>query len=74
MPRYIVEAKFDTYKLLHHEHAEFRQRISFQTRDNKSAFKFAFDPDNVPFRGEDKKLFRVMDKYGSTKRIYLEDC
>jgi hypothetical protein len=74
MPKYIVEAKFETYRLLHHTHSEFRQRMSFEAKNNKRAFDIAFDPDNVPFRGEDKKLFRVMDVYGSTKRIYLEDC
>jgi len=74
MPKYIVEAKFDIYRLLHHEHSEFGQRMSFEAKNNKRAFVIAFDRNNIPFRGEDKKLFRVMDVYGSTKRIYPEDC
>lgn len=72
MPRYILEVNYEEQKD-HHERYTSCERLEFERDSDKSALRYAFSSASINAREEDKKLFRVVEPYGSTKRIYSEE-
>jgi len=72
MPKYILEVDYQekrTYNELYISH----ERLEFERDNDTFAFDYAFSPESIDVRTEDKKLYKVLNPHGSTKRIYPED-
>ena len=72
MPKYILEVDYQekrTYNELYISH----EKLEFERDSDADAIKYAFSWESIEVRAEDKKLYKVLNPHGSTKRIYPED-
>ncbi len=72
MPKYILEVDYREKRAYNEQYIS-HERLEFERDDDKSAFNYAFSAESIPVRAEDKKLYKVLNPHGSTKRIYSED-
>ncbi|MCX6738428.1 MAG: hypothetical protein NT098_00030 [Candidatus Parcubacteria bacterium] len=72
MPKYILEVTHEE-QIGHHERYTSYERLEFERDSDSSAVRYAFSSAGINAEAEYKKLFSVIEPYGSTKRIYPEE-
>ena len=74
MPRYLLTAEYEEKQLLHHQYYVCKQEMEFSIANDEAACKYAFDPETMHARMEDKKLWKFDGPHGNKKkRIYPDD-
>lgn len=72
MPKYRLEAYYEE-QIHHNERRTLHETLEFERDSDTFALKYAFSPASIDAREEDKKLFRIVEPYGSTIRIHEEE-